>query len=471
VGALLRSVLGVCLFLPHLEGVHPGSPECPCIQPGSPLIAQAAEQFSIMGAPGYGTGGECRQYDKDLAFSGCAGATEVDCPGGDKCYCFEEWCYVDPSTCQMDKAKCLETGGTVGLDGNVYCRERDFEESSIIADRTGNTTAKAYFSYQTCGSLNTYDTKRVSEPVAGRHLKIKITSSYYWSFKGDVDPRSPQWNGWTGVLNKAMEDGFLRFSPAVSIVLDESWASETSRDKFSSSWTACVLDVAVGNADMCIGDFWITPQRMNLANFLTPFGNDNFYFVAPFAVSDETLGATLQKPFLPFTDGLWGVTFCFLIFSAFVMMVTDGHNMDDYENQNMVSKLFKSLYYSFAGYVGGGSANSPASVPGRLATVGFGFFVLITLASYTANLATILVTRGSATGLTSAQDAVDKGVTICIPGVRGVMCCVLVCVVLVSVHVCVWHGFWHTHSTLVCCLLTHSMARGYCLLDTACGRL
>mmetsp|Transcript_24946 Transcript_24946/g.59959 ORF Transcript_24946/g.59959 Transcript_24946/m.59959 type:complete len:203 (+) Transcript_24946:127-735(+) len=107
VGALLRSVLGVCLFLPHLEGVHPGSPECPCIQPGSPLIAQAAEQFSIMGAPGYGTGGECRQYDKDLAFSGCAGATEVDCPGGDKCYCFEEWCYVDPSTCQMDKVIAL----------------------------------------------------------------------------------------------------------------------------------------------------------------------------------------------------------------------------------------------------------------------------------------------------------------------------------------------------------------------------
>jgi len=410
----------VLLLLQHARALaaevpSTGSLECPCIAPSSPLIAQATEQLAALGAPpGYGTS-ECLAHDKDLALSSCVGALEADCPGGDKCYCFEKWCYVDPSMCVMDKRKCLAAGGVVGQEGIVYCREREFTESTVIEERTGNTTAKAYYSYATCGGLNTYDTGKIFDVIAGRNLKIKITSSYYWTFKEAVDPRAPQWLGWTGVLNKALEDGFLRFSPTVNVTLDESWSTAISRTKFESSWTACVLDVAVGNADMCIGDFWITPQRMNLANFLTPFGNDNFYLIAPSGVEDESILTTLQKPFLPFSDDLWMVTMFFLLFSAAVMMITDGHNMDDYNNQSFTSKVWKSLYFSFAGYVQGGSANLPASVPGRLATIGFGFFVLITLASYTANLATILVTKGSATGLTSAQDAVDKGITICVP--------------------------------------------------------
>ena len=111
----------------------------------------------------------------------------------------------------------------------------------------------------------------------------------------------------------------------------------------------CVHDVAVGNADMCLGDFWVTPQRLNLANFLTPFDNDNFYLVAPRASGDEPLGDILMKPFLPFSNMLWGVTLLFLCFSAFVMMVTDSHNIDDYNNQGKVPIIFKSLYFAFAG--------------------------------------------------------------------------------------------------------------------------
>jgi len=45
--------------------------------------------------------------------------------------------------------------------------------------------------------------------------------------------------------------------------------------------------------------------------------------------------------------------------------------------------------------------------------------VLITLASYTANLATILVTKGSTGGITGAEDAISKGIKICAPLVVG----------------------------------------------------
>mmetsp|Transcript_32411 Transcript_32411/g.81669 ORF Transcript_32411/g.81669 Transcript_32411/m.81669 type:complete len:512 (+) Transcript_32411:120-1655(+) len=96
------------------------------------------------------------------------------------------------------------------------------------------------------------------------------------------------------------------------------------------------------------------------------------------------------------------------------MAVTDGHNTRDYSHQGKLPVTIKALYFAFAGYVKGGAANSPLSVPGRLANLGFGFFVLITLASYTANLTTVLVSRGSISGIASMKDAIDRGLTICV---------------------------------------------------------
>ena len=38
-----------------------------------------------------------------------------------------------------------------------------------------------------------------------------------------------------------------------------------------SAFTACALDVRVGRLDMCIGNFWVTAQRLALVDFVQPF--------------------------------------------------------------------------------------------------------------------------------------------------------------------------------------------------------
>jgi len=49
-----------------------------------------------------------------------------------------------------------------------------------------------------------------------------------------------------------------------------------------SSFTACVMDVAVGNIDLCIGNFWMTVERLAMGvDFVQPFGHDDFYVFAP----------------------------------------------------------------------------------------------------------------------------------------------------------------------------------------------
>jgi hypothetical protein len=66
-------------------------------------------------------------------------------------------------------------------------------------------------------------------------------------------------------------------------------------------------------------------------------------------------------------------------------------------------------------YVSASPVNTPTSVPGRLAAVGFGWFLLITIASYTANLASILVSSRKAENyITSIDGAIAQQMKICV---------------------------------------------------------
>jgi hypothetical protein len=50
--------------------------------------------------------------------------------------------------------------------------------------------------------------------------------------------------------------------------------SASSVTKHSSLWTGCVEDVARGETDMCVGDFWQTPQRSRIASFTLSWFDD-----------------------------------------------------------------------------------------------------------------------------------------------------------------------------------------------------
>jgi hypothetical protein len=73
----------------------------------------------------------------------------------------------------------------------------------------------------------------------------------------------------------------------------------------------------------------------------------------------------------------------------------------------------KSLYITWFGLFSGGPQNSPQTLPARFSQLGYGFFVIIALASYTANLATILVAKSQKNGITSIDDAIAAQLTIC----------------------------------------------------------
>ena len=79
----------------------------------------------------------------------------------------------------------------------------------------------------------------------------------------------------------------------------------------------------------------------------------------------------------------------------------------------MIGMYCKALYLNFLAYVSCSPTTTPSSVPGRIAVLGFGWFLLITMASYTANLAAILVEEKSNQGITGIDDAIKQKLAIC----------------------------------------------------------
>mmetsp|Transcript_49992 Transcript_49992/g.99762 ORF Transcript_49992/g.99762 Transcript_49992/m.99762 type:complete len:426 (-) Transcript_49992:156-1433(-) len=138
------------------------------------------------------------------------------------------------------------------------------------------------------------------------------------------------------------------------------------------------------------------------------------FLVAPKVQQPEDISDYLRKPFRPFSGELWGMILGFLVFNAAVYMATEPADGVDFNSPSASSRLSKSLYLSLLGFVSGGAGTSARSVPARVATLGFGFFVLITLASYTANLASLLVLQETNNAISSIHDCEERGLKVCV---------------------------------------------------------
>jgi hypothetical protein len=147
---------------------------------------------------------------------------------------------------------------------------------------------------------------------------------------------------------------------------------------------------------------------------MPPFGTDDMYLIAPKVESEETFWTLLGKPFSPFQGQLWLGIVGYILLSAWVAAFTDLDNDEDFENHHHFARYMKSLYLMILSYEKAGPENNPKSVPARISSLGFGFFCMIVLTSYTANLASLLVAKAGKNSITSIEDAIEANLKICI---------------------------------------------------------
>jgi len=284
----------------------------------------------------------------------------------------------------------------VGSKEHRYCRQSSKTMESVhLKDlaQPSNGNFTALVSYHTCGNLETSATNSSGtiQLIAGTKLYISLTADSPNVVKMDGStPISKNLGGWSGIYVDFIYNILSATSPRIAFELDDSWASTLSQREWpTDNYTACVLDVAVNNYDLCLGAFWMTPERTLHAHFLPPISIDEFLFIARVDDDDLSLRSILSLPFRPFQLEVWILVFVFGICAAVILYACEhGHkNVSVFGSKHeYVAHICKTFYCTFDGLMGG--LRFPVnSVPARLANLGFSFVSTLLLAGYTAHLA------------------------------------------------------------------------------------
>jgi len=392
----------------------------------------------------YGLEG-CKGYDADIDVG-----TTIKCKGSNSKRCTKNWCYVDPDVCPVNTRECgkswcynVTSICKVGDPEDKYCRSRPRRsETSELASMGVKSSS------ETCGEIDASSVAAIWPEMAGSNLNTGWLESHPWNFytetadatvadKKDKDGKLWVRDGilksyWTEVLKKA-DMGVNYASPAVSqLSRDTVWLDNS----FNSSWSSCVYDLAIGRLDFCMADFWVTARRLRQCNFLPSIYSDEVFLMED-SKFEESLLEILQKPFLPFAYDLWGFVLASLVvMGVLIAWAETGHNPEDYQDERCPMCFCKGVFQGVNSYLTSGYFYTayPQTIHGMCFSLGLGFFVLLSLSTYTANLASFLILKKVAAGVNTLEDAVRTGSPICVsqvylqdmiakvPDLKGVAC-------------------------------------------------
>ena len=182
--------------------------------------------------------------------------------------------------------------------------------------------------------------------------------------------------------------------------------------------------MAVGIRDICVADLWVTPERNQLANFLPTVRQDHFYLVVRRKFEEVTFWTRISRPFMPFSvDGWLGI--CAFLCGVSVLLWLLQVFEDGVEAHRVngcswsVTEFAQMQFNTWHDFLLGQSSQDIEKNPMRkFLSLAFAFFVLVTLASYTASLASMLVVERQAVGtVNSIEEAVLQKVPICVNSV------------------------------------------------------
>jgi hypothetical protein len=341
------------------------------------------------------------------------------CENNQSSYCLNSWCYVDSDLCPIVRSNCLQAGGVIGAgDVSPYCRSRDSRLSILIQPHR--------YSYATCGNINAYDGNGLNKIVANTLVKLAVSAWAPWLVN-----RGPEEYG--GPLYDIVIDVMKEYQPEPRLNLIHTWATEQSRAVFpASSYTACVHDVAVGNFDICVADLWRTAERSKISHFTPALKYDHFYLVTRKQMVEDSIWVMLGRPFLPFSQAAWCAVVGYIIGMSVILWMMKMHAQGRQQFQaggNKVSTLSKwglkemcsTLFDMWHNFLQGSSIEAGDGAEGetgahRIFRIAFAFFVLVILASYTASLASMLVTeKRMKAKIPNIEAAVTQGITVCLP--------------------------------------------------------
>eukprot|EP01052_Picozoa_sp_SAG31_P008336 SAG31_NODE_419_length_15872_cov_21.857985_5_plen_279_part_00 len=229
-----------------------GSPACPCIDPWVDIGVSTLQcrNVTYMGRHeciplNYGAS-SCHAWDDNLGpCAEDAGADISSRIAAGLGFCASAWCYVDAAHCERHPKR-----STMSLNDGV-------------AD------PGLSYSYETCGNLDDYSPSKQREALLGRRLRVSYPGDSGSGYTLKTVGAGRGWHGKDGSMVAFMHAiaADVGFSLEYHEVSNSSKIQVRERLGSGSSFTRCVHEVAINETDLCIGNFWMTNERLLMTTF------------------------------------------------------------------------------------------------------------------------------------------------------------------------------------------------------------
>lgn len=361
-----------CPCIDHHSGTQP---EWLAVLSASGLVANDSLVLanSLHFPRAYGSG-NCRAWDADGR-----GAPECKFFGATASWCALSWCYVDLQNCHPRRRP----------------RPSAYFESM-------------HYSYATCGSIDAYF---VGESYWGSRLLLCV-----YAFDSQVSMAvTGREAGWRTLVMFTYQ--VLQMLQLPTDGIEYRSLSPASRELYSSDYSACVHDVALGHLDLCVGDFWDTPERRAKKVIFSPIYSEWIYLHTTVAPRKLAVWEYLYQPLRPFSMSLWMLIFTVIPASGVFLAVLEYEGpLAGLVRRPTLRSTGWSMYLSILSFLDAGVlvVHRPHTYGGKVFAVGLAFFACVVFASFTASTASFLIFKSRDHAVESLEEAIAEGMQICI---------------------------------------------------------
>ena len=139
--------------------------------------------------------------------------------------------------------------------------------------------------------------------------------------------------------------------------------------------------------DLFIADTTIMATRRVYVEFSNSIFDNSLKLVAR---KSSTTSVDMLSFLRPFSWSLWLLVLGVFLFASFLIFLAERHHNENLKHRSILSQVIMSTWYAYGNLVGYGVDFNVQTAGGRLITAGLYMCSLIFVASYTANLASIL---------------------------------------------------------------------------------
>jgi ABC-type amino acid transport substrate-binding protein len=171
------------------------------------------------------------------------------------------------------------------------------------------------------------------------------------------------------------------------------------------SYDAIVKTVPAGIYDIIVGDVSVTSERSEIVDFSNSIYDNALVIVMR---KDSNNNFELLTFLKPFSRNLWLLILSTPIVGGILFCLLEREDNEVFQDKSIIYSLEMSVWYCFGHLFGYGVDFYARTAAGRLLTAGFYIVSLVFVASYTANLASIL-TISKSTSIISGLDDIISG--------------------------------------------------------------